>query len=342
SAEEQEYPENPGHQENPENSENLEGQEDPENPGPDPPPPSPSPSPPPEPGPPPPPPGPPPVNQSMSAPPGGPNRPKWPPPPIFTGEGKDRDPLKINSWFNSVHRYLRSFEIEDDSPEALQYYGAYCRDQAEEKFAHYLATPGAHTVPGLKRKFETYFLPSTSTDTIYEKWGNVKQTVDGKTAAITDIIIKLETLRNSMPVGSISDYSAKQRLIGAMDNRLKREVKPHLTPDTTFEDLVVMAENKDAILHSTGVYGNKGHHSNAVSNAISQPRPQRIQNSSQGPPQRYTNNTAQHPRITQTEKDRRRREDRCLYCAKQGHYANDCYKKKHKQRQNNANNQREK
>ena len=99
---------------------------------------------------------------------------------------------------------------------------------------------------------------------------NVKQTVDSKTATITDTFIKLETLRNSVPTGSSSDYhdSAKQRLIGAIDNRLKREVKPHLTPDTTSEELVVMAENKDAILHSTGVYGNKGHHSNVVTNAI--------------------------------------------------------------------------
>jgi len=225
-----------------------------------------------------PPPSPPPEPETMSVPPEGNSRPKWPAPFTFTGSASDRDPLRINSWFNTVHRYIASFGIQDTDQEALQYYGAYCRDQALDKFTQYEASTGEHTVAGLKRKFETYFLPSTSTDTIYEQWQAVKQTVNGKTAHITDTIINLERLRDSMPEGTITDYMAKQRLLDAMDIKLKRDVKPHITQDTSFDELVEIAEKRDAIAHSTGVYGSRNTHSHAVINTVTQPNPRRPQN----------------------------------------------------------------
>src|ERR1700743_1190892 len=129
---------------------------------------------------------------------------------------------------------------------------------------------------------EGYFLPSTSTDTIYEQWLAVKQTTNGKTAQITDTVINLETLRDSLPQGTISDYSAKQRLLEAMDIKLKREVKPHITADTSFDQLVEIAEKRDAIAHSTALYGNRNQHSNAVSNAVIPPKTKETRNKNQG------------------------------------------------------------
>jgi len=93
---------------------------------------------------------------------------KWPAPCFYTGEGKDRDPLRINSWFNTVHGYISSFVIPDTDPEAFQYYGVYCREKVLEKFTQSDNSEGAKTFNRLKRIFEGYFLPSTSTDTIYE------------------------------------------------------------------------------------------------------------------------------------------------------------------------------
>jgi len=90
-----------------------------------------------------------------------------------------------------------------------------------KKFTQYDNSKGAKTVNGLKRKFEEYFLPSTFTDTIYEQWLAVKPITNGKTAQITDTVITLVMLRDSLPPGMISDYSAKQRLLDAMDIKLK-------------------------------------------------------------------------------------------------------------------------
>ena len=128
--------------------------------------------------------------------------------------------MRINSWFNTVRRYITSYGIQDNNIEALHYYGAYCRDKAREKFTQFANSQGEETVSGLKAKFESYFLPSTSTDTIYEEWLAVKQTNNNKRAQITDTVIILETQRDSLPAGTISDYSVKQRLLDAMDIKL--------------------------------------------------------------------------------------------------------------------------
>ena len=117
--------------------------------------------------------------------------------------------MRINSWFNTVRRYITSYGIQDIEQEALQHYRAYYRDKAIEKFAQYDNSQGEKTVEGLKSTFEGYFLPSTSTYTIYEQWRAVKQTTNRKTAQITDKFINLETLRDSLPQGTISDYSVK-------------------------------------------------------------------------------------------------------------------------------------
>ena len=275
----------------------------------------------------------------MSVPPEGSSRLKWPAPFFYTGEGKDRDPLRINSWFNTVSRYISSYGIQDTDQKALQYYGAYCRDKALEKFTQYDNSQGEKTVEGLKRKFEGYFLPSTSTDTIYEQWLAVKQTTNRKNAQITDTVINLETLRDSLPQGTISDYSAKQGLLDAMDIKLKREVKPHMTADTFFDQLVEIAEKRGGVAHSTGLYGNRDQHSIAASNAVIPPKPKETRNNSQGH-QRSSNNTFQYNKITPQEKERRRQEGACYYCGKIRHYSSDCFLKPGNQHKNRNFNRR--
>ena len=270
----------------------------------------------------------------MSLQPEGTNCPKWRAPFFYTGEGKDRDPLRINSCVNTVCRYISISGIQDTDLEDFQYYGAYCRDKALEKFTQYDNSQGEKTVTGLKAKFEEYFLPSTSTDTIYEEWIAVKQTNNNKTAQITDTVITLETLRDSLPPGTISEYSAKQRLLDAMDIKLKRDVRPHITSGTSFDQLVEIAEKRDAIAHSTGLYGRQNQHSNAVSNAVLPPKPRDTRNNHQAPPQRYSNNTTQHTHLSSQEKERRKRDGAWYYCGNIGHYSHDCYLKKGNQNQN--------
>ena len=215
--------------------------------------------------------------------------------------------MRINSWFNTVRRYISSYGIQDNDTEAIQYYEAYCRDKALEKFTQYDNSQGEKRVRGLKAKFEGYFLPSTSTNTIYEQWLAVKETNNNKTAQITDTVITVETLRDSLPSGRILDYSGKQRLRDARDIKLKRDVKPHITSDTSFDQLVEIAEKREAIAHSTGLYGCKNQHSNAGSNAVIPRKTRDTRNNHEAPPRRYSNNTTQNTHLSPPSNKRRKR-----------------------------------
>ena len=42
-----------------------------------------------------------------------------------------------------------------------------------------------------------------------------------------------------------------------MDIKLKQKVKPHITADTSFHELVEIAEKRQAITHSTELYGTR-------------------------------------------------------------------------------------
>jgi hypothetical protein len=254
---------------------------------------------------------------------------------MYSGEGKDRDPLRINSWFRAVGNYIKSFNITDSDPDALQYYGAYCKDSAADQFEIFCSDTenDTKTVPGLKKCFETYFLPSTSIDDLWHKWESIKQTQDGKVTPITETVIKLKNLRASLPPGTISDFAMKQRFLDCMDIRLRRVVQPHILPAQKLDEILTLAEKHDASNHATGVYKhNQG--KQPSSNATSVPAPKKkqqpqAQSSRFGQPQQQK----PHGKLSQAEKERRKREGLCLYCGKPGHYANTCWEKKGGQNQ---------
>ena len=118
-----------------------------------------------------------------------------------------------------------------------------------------------------------------------------------------------------------------------MDIKVKRDVKPHITSDTSFDQPVEIAERIDAIAHCTGRYGRQNQHSNAVSNAVIPPKPRDTRNNQQAPAQRYSNNTTQHTHMTPQEKERCKRARACYSCGKKGHYSNDGYQRKENQNQ---------
>ena len=109
--------------------------------------------------------------------------------------------------------------------------------------------------------------------------------------------------------------------------------------DTSFDQLVEIAEKRDAIAYSTRLYGNRYQPSNAVSNAVIPPKPNETRNNNQAH-QRSSNNTSQYSKITPQERERRRQDGACYYCGKIGDYSSDCFLKPGNQYKNRNLNQR--
>jgi hypothetical protein len=88
------------------------------------------------------------------------SKPKWPALHMYTGVGKDRDPQRINAWFQLVTNYINNYGIKKTDPDAPQDYGVYSSNSIVDQFEIFSTdiTEERKTIPELKKCFETYFL----------------------------------------------------------------------------------------------------------------------------------------------------------------------------------------
>jgi len=77
-----------------------------------------------------------------------------------------------------------------------------------------------------------------------------------------------------------------------MDITLTQDFKPDISSDTSFDELVAIAEKIETIAHSIGLDGTRNQQTNPVLNAVTQPRPKDSRNNHQGDYQRSSNNTS--------------------------------------------------
>jgi len=180
--------------------------------------------------------------------------PKVPKPPMFSGEGEDLKPDKLKRWLRTVKKYLARSGLNDDSPGVADYYGFYTKGKASNAFQALDREEENLTLPQLTHRFQQLFEASTNTDDTHHKWQNVCQTAGGQSARIRKTAGELADLKGSLPAGSISDYTQKQRFLEAMDSRLCCNVKPQLRPEDSWDQMVAVAEHYDDTMYRTGGY----------------------------------------------------------------------------------------
>ena len=163
---------------------------------------------------------------------------------IFTGEGEDLKPNRLNRWYREVKLYLKTFDINDDHDEVVEYYEAYTEKQAKDAYMTLLdeQEPDQPTLVEFKARFKQLFQTSTNTDDLYQQWQWISQTVNGRTIKISQIAADLDMLRSHLPKGHIIDFAQKQRFLAAMDIRLRRRVEPHIEEGDTWMEIVGLAE----------------------------------------------------------------------------------------------------
>ena len=114
---------------------------------------------------------------------------KLPQPAKFSGEGDDLKPDRLKRWFREVKKYLSKHDVDDDTEDVVDYYGAFTEDRAHNAYLtlldqHDEASP---TLEQFKTRFKQLFEASTNTDDLYQKWQKVQQTTGGNPARISKI-----------------------------------------------------------------------------------------------------------------------------------------------------------
>jgi len=174
--------------------------------------------------------------------------PMVPKPPMFSGEGEDLKPDKLQRWLRTVMKYLARSGLNDDSPGVVDYYGFYTEGKTTNAFQTLDREEENLTLPQLTHHFQQLFEASTITDDTYHKWQNVRQTAGGQPARITKIAGELVDLKRSLPAGSISDDAQKQGFLDSIDSRLRRNVEPQPRPEDTWDQIVAVAKCYDATM----------------------------------------------------------------------------------------------
>ena len=113
------------------------------------------------------------------------------------------------------------------------YFGAYTDGKANNPSQTLDREVADLNLAQLTQCLQQLFEASTTTNDIYHKWQNVRQTAGGHPVRITKIAGELADLKGSIPARSISDYAQKQRFLDAMDSRLYCNVEPQLRPEDT-------------------------------------------------------------------------------------------------------------
>ena len=88
------------------------------------------------------------------------------------------------------------------------------------------------------------FIPSTSIDILQMKWDCISQFWNRRIRSITSAAAELRTL--ALQLLHISDFSKKQWLLSAMIPELSTQVRPHILPMSTWDEIVQLAERFDA------------------------------------------------------------------------------------------------
>ena len=142
---------------------------------------------------------------------GPPRRPKIkvPQPAKFSGEGNDLKPDKLKRWFREVKKYLSKHDVNNDTEDVVDYYGAFTEERAHNAYLTLLDEYDevSPTLEQLKTRFKHLFEAPTNTDDLNQKWQKVQQTSGGNPARISKIAGELADLKEALPRDSISDYA---------------------------------------------------------------------------------------------------------------------------------------
>ena len=96
---------------------------------------------------------------------------KLPQPAKFSGEGDDLKPEKLKRWFQEVRKYLSKHDVNDDTEDVVDYYGAFTEEPAHNAYLTLLDEYDevSPILEQFKTRFKQLFEACTNTDDLYQK-----------------------------------------------------------------------------------------------------------------------------------------------------------------------------
>ena len=134
---------------------------------------------------------------------------KLPQPAKFSGKGDDLRPDKLKRWFREVKKYLSKHDVNDNTEDVVDYYGAFTEERAHNAYLTLLDEydEESPTLEQFQTRLKLLFEASTNTDDLYQQWQKVQQTTGENLARISNTAGELADLKGALPGDPISDYA---------------------------------------------------------------------------------------------------------------------------------------
>jgi len=177
------------------------------------------------------------------------------------------------------------------------------------------------TFEEFKTELRAEFIPATELEKVGQAFYKAMQTQNGRTRAVGEFATDLKRLRNLMPEDAISLYTSNQRFLDGMDADLRAKVRPLFNLQGAFRENQKLAERYDSALHEERQESRR-------KGAIGGPRaiaPQviaRTVSTTRAPASTPQGSALQGGRLSEAEKEHRKRNGLCYYCGQAGHTAN--------------------
>jgi hypothetical protein len=201
-----------------------------------------------------------------------------------------------------------------------------------EEFYHTKRLEGISSLENFLTDLKAHIIPATEINRYWDDWYKISQLRNGRVERINNTAIRLENVAARLGT-AINNQVKIQRFLDAMHPELRYAVEPEVKDRATaaWKDIKELANQKDEGLFQAGRYGRnqpadrtnrQPHSSNATTHHSSQAmNPQFARgNANHG----RANNNRQVKRLTDSEKAQLRREKKCYYCKKTGHFFNQC------------------
>jgi hypothetical protein len=247
---------------------------------------------------------------------------KAPKPNVYSGDNAERDAAKLDTWTQKVKDYLALSGVTDEQDKilVLQYF----LSGTAEEFYHTKRLEGISSLKDFLTELKAHIIPATEINRYWDDWYKISQVRNGRVERINNTAIRLEKVAARLGT-AINNQVKIQRFLDAMHPELRYAVEPEVKDRSTaaWKDVKELANRKDDGLFQAGRYGRnqsadrtrQPHSSNATFQPSGQARPY-----TPGRP----NNNKQVKRLTDNEKAQLRREKKCFYCKKPGHFFNEC------------------
>jgi len=166
-----------------------------------------------------------------------------------SGSSKWKEAAIFDNWVNDAMDILEVGEVDPEARQVMIWLGWHLEGEAKILQASYRKNPETKdgTVLEFLKVLRKFCIPFISDDKLWTEFEAIRQTQNGRTKPIQQVVNKIKQLQILLP--KISDWQCYNQLLEAMDPALLQEVRANINDEMEWNDLIEFCSKHDLVIH---------------------------------------------------------------------------------------------